>query len=207
MASATKALPGPTIIDTGANALGAQRHGGDRLNSAHAVDFIRPAEVHGGDHGRARLAMIRRRGRDHARHARDFRRHHAHVGGGHQRIFSARNVAADRVNRHVLVPENDSRQGLDFDVLQRRPLRLGEVAHLGLGELDVVDVALGELGQAALDLLLRKPERGWVPFVELLRNFAQSRLAATFDVFNNAGDDVADFLRLGGGLLGRAAGL
>jgi len=33
-----------------------------------------------------------------------------------------------------------------------------------------IEVLRGKLGQTALDLLLRKPERRWVPFVELLRN-------------------------------------
>ena len=48
--------------------------------------------------------------------------------------------------------EHDARQRLDLDVADRRLLVLGEIAHLGLGEPDVVEIALRELRQAALDL-------------------------------------------------------
>jgi hypothetical protein len=110
----------------GSDASGAERHGGNRLHPAHAVDLVCPAKVHGSNHRRAGLAMIRRRGGDDPGYARDFRSHHAHVGGSHQRIFAAWNVATHRVNRHVLVPENDSRKRLDFDIAQGRTLRSGE---------------------------------------------------------------------------------
>ena len=63
------------------------------------------------------------------------------MGRGEQRIFAARHVAADRVDRDVLVAEHDAGQRLDLDVLHRVALDLGEVAHLRLGELDVLEVA------------------------------------------------------------------
>jgi hypothetical protein len=37
--------------------------------------------------------------------------------------------------------ENDARQGLDLEIAEAFLLLLGEISHLGLGELDVGDVA------------------------------------------------------------------
>ena len=90
-----------------------------------------------------------------------------HVRRGDQRIFSARHVAADRIHRDVLVPEHDARQGLHLDVPQRLLLRVREVAHLLLGEVDVVEVAAREFRQRGLDLAVGEPEVLAVPAVEL----------------------------------------
>src|SRR5437016_11394844 len=186
---------------------GAERHGRDRLNAAHTVDFVRSAKVHRGYHGRAWLAMIWRGRRDHSRHACDFCRHYAHVSGGDQRIFSTRYVAAHRINRHVFMAENDARQCFDFNVLYRRPLSLSEVAHLRLSEFDVINGLGGELGETALNLLLGQAKRGRVPLVEPLGDFAQGGLTATLNIFDDASYDVADLLRIGGGLLRRPSSL
>ena len=57
-------------------------------------------------------------------------------------ILAAGHVAADRVDRDVLVAEDDARQGFDLEILQRRLLVLGEFADLLLREADVVEIAL-----------------------------------------------------------------
>ena len=49
LASATKALPGPTSMSTGAMLCGAERHGADRLDAAQAVDLVRAGQVLRGD--------------------------------------------------------------------------------------------------------------------------------------------------------------
>src|SRR3989441_6787850 len=68
---------------------GAERHGRDRLNAAHTVDFVRSAKVHRGYHGRAWLAMIWRGRRGHPPPPPPPRRPPPHVrGGGPRRIFS-----------------------------------------------------------------------------------------------------------------------
>ena len=129
-------------MSTRLDGLGAERHGADRLHAAEAVDLVGAGQMLGGDDRRRRLALERRRAGDDARHARHLGGDHRHVRRGQQRILAARHVAADRVHRDVLVAEHDAGQRLDLDVLQRRLLVLGEIAHLRLRELDVVDVAL-----------------------------------------------------------------
>jgi len=114
--------------------------------------------------------MIRRRGRDHAWYAATLAVTTLMWADATKGI-APWNVAADRVNRHVLVAENDSRQGLDFDVLHRRPLSLGKVATCAWANL-MSSMFRRRAGTTPLDLLLRKPERGRVPLVELLRDFA-----------------------------------
>ena len=45
--------------------------------------------------------------------------------------------------------QDDARQGLDLEIEQAGPLLLGEIAHLGLGEADVVDILGRELGRGS----------------------------------------------------------
>src|SRR5256712_4601552 len=74
---------------------GAERHGRDRLNAAHTVDFVRSAKVHRGYHGRAWLAMIWRGRRGHPPPAtHPFPPHAPMFGGDHTRISSP-GVTAD----------------------------------------------------------------------------------------------------------------
>ena len=70
----------------------------------------------------------------------------------------------------------------------RRPLVLGEVAHLRLREVDVVEVLLRQAGDAGLDLGVGQPEVLAVPVVELHRQLAHRRVAARLDVGENAFD-------------------
>ena len=67
-------------------------------------------------------ALVRRRAGGDAGHAGHLGRDHRHVRGGEQRVLAARHVAADRIDRDVLVAEDDAGQGLDLDVAQRLPL-------------------------------------------------------------------------------------
>jgi len=54
------------------------------------------------------------------------------VGGGDHRVAAAGDIAADAVDRDVLVAEADAWEGFDLDVAEGVFLRLGEAADLGL---------------------------------------------------------------------------
>ena len=116
-----------------------------------------------------------------------------HMRGGKQRIFPARHIAADRIDRNVLVAEHHARQRLDLDVEHRFALMLREIAHLFLREPDVVEIAPRQLRQAVLDLGVGEPEILAVPLVELDRQFADRSIAALFDIGQNPFHRGADF--------------
>ena len=176
---------------------GAERHRGDRLHAAEHVDLVRAAEMHRGDDRGMRSALERRRAGDDALHARDFRGDDRHVRRGDHRVAPARHVAADRVHRDVAVAEDHAGQRLDLEVLHRLALLLREAAHLRLRELDVVEVALGDVSDRLLDLLRRELERGRRPLVELLRQRAHRVVAALLDLRQDLLDRLAH-LRVGG---------
>jgi pimeloyl-ACP methyl ester carboxylesterase len=127
------------------------------LDAAEAVDDIGAGKMLGSDDGRCRLAVEGRRAGDDAGHAGDLGGDDGHVGGGQKRVFAAGNVAADGLDRDVLVAEDDAGHGFDLDVLEGGALVFGEVFHLRLGELDVCDVAGGQLGQTVLNFGVGQP--------------------------------------------------
>ncbi len=65
--------------------------------------------------------------------------------------------------------QHDAGQRLDFDVLERPLLMLGEGTHLSLGEADVFEIARGDLRHGPLDLLGAKAEGFGRPVVEFGR--------------------------------------
>src|SRR5260370_8604572 len=67
-------------------------------------------------------------------------------------------------------------------------LPLWEVAHLRLRELDVIEIALADLGYRAFDLVRRKLERSRRPAVEFFRGFVYRRIAPRLDVGEDAFD-------------------
>ena len=83
--------------------------------------------------------------------------------------------------------------GLDLEVLERVLLLLRKVAHLRLGEADVVEVALADLRDGALDLLLAQAEILRRPVVEFLRQVAHRRVAPRLDVGEDRLDGLAHF--------------
>ena len=96
LASATNALPGPTSMSTGAIVLGAEGHGRDGLHAAERVDLVRAAPCASPRRWPVRgVPATAARSRDHALHAGDLGRHHAHVRRSDHRIPPARNVTAD----------------------------------------------------------------------------------------------------------------
>ena len=87
--------------------------------------------------------------------------------------------------------ENDAGQGLDFEVLDALALLLREIAHLGLRESDVLDVALGDLGDGALDVMRAQFEIGGRPVVEFFRQVLHRFVLARVDIGENALDRLA----------------
>ncbi|MCY1308908.1 hypothetical protein D9M70_589510 [compost metagenome] len=101
--------------------------------------------------------------------------------------------------------EHHAREGFDFDVVHRVLLHLGEAADLRLGEADIVEGLLRQAGNAGVDLLLGEAEAFRRPLVELPGVLAHRRIAALFDIREDAFDGGAH-LRLVAGLgLGRLA--
>ena len=177
-------------VDAG-NRLGAERHGGDRLHAAEHEDLVGAAEMHRRDDRRMRAAAERRRARDDAFDPRDLGGDDRHVRRGDHRVAPARHVAADRIHRDVAMAEDDAGQRLDLEIAHRFFLLLGEVAHLRLGELDVVEIALGDLADRALDLLRGELEARRRPVVELFGQVAHGGFAAGFNVGENFFDRLA----------------
>src|SRR5580704_1421219 len=130
-----------------------------------------------------------------------------HMCRGHKRVFSAGNIATNGFDRNIIMAEHNSGKRLRLDISHGGTLYLGENANLGLRKLDVIQFPARELRQALLNLLLRQTERGWIPLVELLRDFAQGSLTAGFDVLKNPSDDIANLLRFGLGLRERFTSL
>ena len=153
--------------------------------------------MHGGDDGRMRPALERRCAGDDPLHAGNARSDDRHVRRGHHRIAPARHVAADRVDRDVLVAEHHAGKRLDLQVAHRLLLLLREVSYLRLRELDVVEVALGDLRDGALDLGRRQTEILRLPVVELFRQFADGGILAIVDLRQDAFDRFAH-LGIGG---------
>jgi hypothetical protein len=186
----------------GLDAGSAERHRADRLHAAEHIDFIRAGEMHRGDDRGVRLALVRGGAGDDALDAGDLGRDDAHVRGGHQRVLSARHIAADDVDRDVLVAEDDPRQRLHLDVAHRIALDLREIPDLLLRELDVVDGALGQALDAFVDLRPAQTEVLGVPVIELLRQFAHRLVAAFLDVGKDAFHGGADLRYIRGVVLG-----
>ncbi len=140
----------------------------------------------GGDDGRMRAALVGRGAGNDALHPGHLGGDDRHVRGGHHRIAPAGHVAANRVYRDVLMAEYHAGQRLDFDIDHALALLLREIAHLGLGKLDVLEVALRHLADGALNVLFAQLEVGWRPIVELLRQLANGFVLARLDLAEDA---------------------
>jgi hypothetical protein len=181
--------------------LRAERHGRYGLHAAEHVDVVCTAEMHCRDDGRMRSPFERRRAGNDPLHARDLRSDDRHMRRCDHRITAARHVTADRIHGDMTMAKDDAGQRLDLKVVHRFALLLGEVAHLRLRELDVIEVAFGDLRYGALDLLWGKAKILWRPFVEFLRQFANCDILPLINLREDAFDGFAYF---GIGCLDRA---
>ena len=178
------------------DALGPQRHRADRLDSAERVDRVGSSQCLGRDDCAGGPAFERRSAGDDARTARDLCRDNRHMSRSEQRILASRYVAARRVDRHVLVTQHDAGHGFDFHILQAVALNLREIAHLGLGELDIPAFLGAQAVDAHVDLGLRKVVVVPIPVVEADRHLAHGLVAMLFD-FGQARLDDIPYLAIG----------
>jgi len=176
-----------------------QGHGGHSLHTTHAVDFIRTGQMHRRNGRGMGPAFIRRGAGDHPRHTGHLGGHDGHMGRGHHRITTTGHVTANAVHRNVLVAQGHTGKRLDLHILHGILLDLREVADLGLGKLDILDGLLGQRVHQRLDIRIRQTEAFGRPFVELLREFPGSSVAAglyiTEDAFNDVSNLGVGFIR------------
>ena len=135
----------------GVDRFGSQRERCDGLNSSEDKNLICPGEDNRCDGGCWWCSFERRGSSDHPFNAGYLSGDHAHMGGRYHRISSARNVRSNAIDRNVLVPQPNSRNGFNLDVGKRSPLCLGERANLLLGKLDVPDHSFGNGIEQLLD--------------------------------------------------------
>ena len=104
------------------------------------------------------------------------------------------------------MPKDHAGQGFDLDIGHRIPLRLREIAHLRLRELDVLHVARRDTRHQRLDLAFGQPEGGRGILVELFGKFAHRRIAARLDIRKDRLDRSTDLgIILGAGGFGFSA--
>ncbi len=96
--------------------------------------------VHGVDRGWVKsFALDRWRAGHNGFDPGHFCRNDAHLGRTEHRISAPGYIAARRVHRDVPMPQNDSRFDFDLQRPERFHLRLGELSHVLLAEVSVLD--------------------------------------------------------------------
>jgi hypothetical protein len=178
-------VAGPRQHVDGLDGLGSDRHGGDGLNAAQHVDLVGTGQAHGGNGGVWHFALDQRGAGGHPLDPGDLGGDDGHVGAREQRVLATGNVDARGLDRHVLLTEEDARQGLDLEVAQGFELALRHDPDLLLDEHDVVDHLLGHTSHDLDQLLLGEQERLRGVVVELRRVLANGFVAADSDVVND----------------------
>ena len=69
----------------------------------------------------------------------------------HHRELAGRHIAANGLHRNISVPENDTRHGLDLDILHGGALDFSEFADLILGETNIVHIPWRHFGDQFVD--------------------------------------------------------
>jgi hypothetical protein len=98
--------------------LGADGEGRYGLDAAEKVNLIGAGQIHGGHRGIGNLALDQRRAGSNAFNAGNLGGDDGHMRAGQQRVLPARNVGAGRLDRNVLLAEENTRQGFDFEVTE-----------------------------------------------------------------------------------------
>ena len=83
-------------------------------------------------------------------------------------------------------------QGLHFEVVQGFFLLLREIADLGLGKFDVVEVAFAHLADRPFDFIGRQFKRSRRPVVEFLRQISHRGVLAGIDFAEDLIDGFSD---------------
>ena len=171
LASATKRLPGPTMMSAAWPLNRPVGQGGDRLHAAERKHGVGAAQLHRVEDAGVHARVPRGRwGRDDVAHARHLRRADAHDRARGMGIAPARHVAAGRLARDQLLsrdaaPAISSASNSSSDSRWRR----GEVQDAIAREADVVLHAGRERALGAGQIPSRRSRSRSVPAVELAR--------------------------------------
>ena len=117
----------------------AESHHGKRRNPAQNEDTVRPGLLHGVHRGGEITLPLhgRREGID-VPDPRHLGGNDAHLRRAEHGIAPARNVASHRFHGHVLVAQNNAREGFHAQRQERRHLRLCKGSHIGLAKIRIL---------------------------------------------------------------------
>ena len=138
--------------------------------------------MHRCDNGSIRTALKGRGCGDNARNTRNRGCQHGHMGRCYHREFSCRYIAANRLNRDILVPKNDPRHGFDFNILHRRTLNFSKFPDLILGKPDIVHVACRNLRHQFINLILCQAKAGWREIIEFFGQVTHRAITACLNI-------------------------
>ena len=129
--------------------------------------------------------VARRCGADHVRNAGDLGGGNTHDGSRDQRIFAARDVAADGLDRDDLLPEPDAGADLGLELVQRVALAFCEIGDLLLAEGKVVFEDSAHRLAGGIDLRLGYAKLRALPAVEILGIAPHGCVAVLLDVIEH----------------------
>ena len=175
------------------NALCAQSHGTNGLNTPQYINLMCPAQMHCSYDGRIGLAVKGWRCCNDPRHPGNAGCGHGHMRGGHHWKLAPRNVAAHGLYRDVFVPEDHTWQGLNLDILHAVALGLGKIAHLLLGKFDVGHIFRADLSHQRLDFRGAEPIALAVIPIEFIGQFPNSHISPSLDILQSCGDHFRRF--------------
>ena len=160
----------------------AEGHRRDALHPAHGHDLVGAADMGGIDDGgcHADIGARRRTGGD-VLAARDLGCGHGHDRAGDMAVSPTRHITPRRIDRDRLLPGDEARHDLVFDIGHGGFLLLGKAAHIVVAELDVALQLFGHQRAGGFDLVRRQDDIA-VVFVELGGIFQRLRIAARLDI-------------------------
>ena len=101
--------------------------------------------------------------------------------------------------------EDNAGQRLHLDIADAFALDAGEIAHLGLGKLDIGKILAAQGSDAGVDFILCEAIAFAIPAIEFDRKFAHGGVAAFFDIRQNGFHRLAH-LPVGRGSFRRSGG-
>lgn len=172
----------------GLHRLGAKGQGRDGLGAAHAIDLVRPSDVHGHQHGGVdHVKAVEGRGAGrHFLHPGHLGGDDAHQGGAGQGVPPGGDITAHPLDGYHAVADLQAGDlALDVQVLQTGALLLGKEADLVGGEADGLQRGLVHLVIGGLHQLRVHPDGLDVHLVELGGILDQGLVPVLPDVVQN----------------------
>jgi hypothetical protein len=134
---------------------------------------------------RMRSALEWRGARRDALHAGNARGDNGHMRRGNHRVSATWHVATNAVYGDVPVAENDPRKRFDLQVLETGKLLLREIADLRLSKTNIVEVALADACNGALDVSRTEPKVCRGPLIEFRGECLDGGVSSGLDVGKN----------------------